>query len=396
MKKLGRLALCTPALLLGGCLTVPQISDELAATGLPVSYRLPGGCKPARVAMAEKVVKSREALGGNLRTLADGARVETQKFAAQTLLAMGGDERYEIGRLLAAGLNDSGPRNVQVSRDKLRRELQNALDAAQDGAFSGVASTLNADLAQGARIKLFEAYFEAYFRKGQVLQLSVDKAATLARLKKEAQNSLGLKDPLTSDQQKAVDAAAQKLLDLVCRNSDCTFLTVDDKGAFVNRAGQKFAFPTVTLTVAPGTDKNLDVTKIDEVQLVGDLTRIFWEAAYDLALEEKGYAMPFDPKATACGLDHTPFDCTPATAPGRQDLLTKVNDAADKTEGVAGAVAAQWVRGAWFASLDNEAIAKLLQTTVSINARKVAEVYAAGGCGTKGTGGARVEVKLVP
>lgn len=341
--------------------------------------------------------KARTSRLSALRSMAATAPIETQRFAAQTLLAMGGDERFETGKLVAAGLAADAPRAIEISRSRLREELQHAHDAAKDGAFTAIAGKIGASGAPSAT--LFETYFVAYFRKGQVLQVAVDKAATLERLKKEARRSLGFDESATlkPEEQKLVDAAAQKLLDLVCKNSDYTFLTVDDKGAFVNRAGQKFAFPTVTLTVAPGTDKNLDVTKIDEVQLVGDLTRIFWEAAYDWALEEKGYEVPFDPKSTACGIKTMKFQCVQATDPKeRQDKLKAVNEAADQTEGVAGALAAQAVRGAWFASLDNEAIAKLLQTSISINARKVAEVYAAGGCKAKGSGGVRFEVKLVP
>jgi len=139
----------------------------------------------------------------------------------------------------------------------------------------------------------------------------------------------------------------------------------------LNRAGQKFAFPIVTLAVTPGSGSGYELTKINEVALVGDLTRVFWEAAFDAQYP----SVPANPNATGCTHDPKLLKSC-ATAPGDK-ALERINLVADRTEAIAGAAAAQLVRGGWLLSLQNEALAQLLQTTISVSARKIAEAVAA-------------------
>ena len=56
------------------------------------------------------------------------------------------------------------------------------------------------------------------------------------------------------------------------------------------------------------------------------------------------------------------------------DKLNAINKSGDIAEGVGGYIAAQVVRGAWLASLNNEAVAKLVTTLISVSARKGTEL----------------------
>ena len=49
---------------------------------------------------------------------------------------------------------------------------------------------------------------------------------------------------------------------------------------------------------------------------------------------------------------------------------------ADKTEAIAGMVASQVVRGGWIGALNNEALAKAIQVSISVGSRKAAEEWA--------------------
>jgi hypothetical protein len=363
-----RLMFCLPMAALSGCLTLPEIRDATSKAGVEVSYRIPEpACEEGRTEMA--------------RVLVNRPRTGVAAASLQpTLDAMSGDPATEVGKIMTAMLapkqfqtRDADNAKVVISRKGLREQIQAAQNAAQEGAFrrAGVEG-----------FDLYERYFESYFRKGRFINAGLSKTAALERLKQDLRNGLNLSDDtaLPADQQKVLDDAAKALVDLLCKSEPCNLLKADEDAAFVNRAGQKFGFPVVTFVVKPGSAKGYELTKIDEVQVVGDLTRVFWEATFDVASKRSGLRLAADSKATACvapALAH--FDCIkPSEEKKQKEELAPLNLVADRTEGVAGFIAAQLVRGAYFFSLDNEAMAKLFQTSISVSARKAAELaYAA-------------------
>jgi hypothetical protein len=183
-------------------------------------------------------------------------------------------------------------------------------------------------------------------------------------------------DQLSSNDKATVDLAVDKLLSIVCTGNNCVLLNFADADAsFVSRAGQSFAFPVITLNIAPGTARGFEVTKIDEVAVVGDLTRVAIEATVDSW-------QPLVPAmGTATGCSDPKLFATCETV--ADDKLQKINQAGDIAEGVGGYVAALVVRGAWLASLNNEAPSKFVTTLISVSARKSAELamWAAQTCG---------------
>jgi hypothetical protein len=344
------LVICLPAFALSGCLTLPQIEERVnQAQSDEVSYRIP----------VLTCTKSKEAHG--------------QMIAAKNALGPMTGATTEIGKILTASLGHPDKLlspNVEVthiSRENLSRELRAIQLLAQETTSTKASKDMG----------VFERYFEAYFRKGRFINagLSIDDAKK--RIKQDLRNGLNIGDDtsLPADQEKILDEASAAFVKLVCPTAPCNLLKADEDAAFVNRAGQKFGFPVVTFVVKPGSARGYELTKLDEVQVVGDLTRVFWEATFDAASEGSGLKMPADAKATGCQSKRlNSFDCIDPKNEAGQKGLGSLNLVADRTEGVAGFVAAQVVRGAYFLSLDNEALAKLFQTSISVSARKAAEL----------------------
>jgi len=199
----------------------------------------------------------------------------------------------------------------------------------------------------------------------------IDQKAASARLQKDLSRAMGQDyDKMSPADKKIVDDVVKQMLAALCKNDKCQLWDLaDEDTAFITRSGQKFAFPVITVNIAPGTARGFEVTKIDEVAIVGDLTRIFVEASFDTAQPN----IPAIGKATGCinKPDAALFNDCRAEA---DDKLNAINKSGDIAEGVGGYIAAQVVRGAWLASLNNEAVAKLVTTLISVSARKGTEL----------------------
>lgn len=255
----------------------------------------------------------------------------------------------------------------------LDEDVRRMQDAAQRGGLSTIAGRASVD-GNARKLALYPLYFESYFRRGHFFTVKLDSDAATAVLRKQVLEGLNLKDgDLDKNQRELVDKAVASLLAQVCKDAKCVLLDESGDGAFLNRAGQKFGFPTIAVSLVPGSNKGFEVTKLDQVQVVGDLTRVAWEATFDTIMWEARIQPLANMKATACGIDKGPFDCL-GKDDKRQDALADVNAVADRVEGVTGALAAKLVRGGSVFALNNEAVAKLLETTASVWARKIAEI----------------------
>jgi len=290
--------------------------------------------------------------------------------------------KREIGKVLAAmspvqvfgesmELADANKTTeVRISRAQLRRELEELAKTAQAGGFRQLADS-QAPGAAFAEAEFFARYFEFYFRQGHLLTFGIDQKAAEARLKKDLSRAMGQDyDKMSAADKKIVDDAVKQMLATLCKNDKCQLWDLaDEDTAFITRAGQKFAFPVITVNIAPGTTRGFEVTKIDEVAIVGDLTRVFVEASFDTTQPN----IPAIAKATGC-IDKPSAALFKDCRAEADDKLNMINRSGDIAEAVGGYVAAQVVRGAWLASLNNEALAKLVSTLISVSARKGTEL----------------------
>jgi hypothetical protein len=142
-------------------------------------------------------------------------------------------------------------------------------------------------------------------------------------------------------------------------------------GGFVTRGGKAYAFPDVDVTVTPLSGTPIAVSKIDLSAVGSDVIRVFLEAVGDQIAR-----LPADPEATVCkekGLEC--FDPTSKDAQLTADQFTAVNTHANKVDTAVGGAIGKAIRGVSWISLNNEAIAKAVETAVAVTARKAAEKF---------------------
>ena len=373
-----RVAAIAVAFLLGACAYVPVVS-EVDETVQSKKLIPSVACDDARAALLR--IRSIGGLSGpssDARNFGKMNDVESTALAARSKLHR--KALFVLGNTLAldepivAGKAPAdAERPLDLSWSELDRDLKGVQDAAERGAFASLAARSTAGNEAG-KLALYPLYFANYFRRGHFFTVKIDTEAATTVLRKQVLEGLNLKDgDLNKDQRDLVDKAVASLLGQVCKDAKCIVVDESGDGAFLNRAGQKFGFPTVDVSIVPGSNKGIEVTKLDQVQVVGDLTRIAWEATFDTIMWEANLQPLANMKATACAIDKGPFDCLKKDDT-RQDDLARLNAVADRTEGVTGAFAAKLVRGGALFALNNEAVAKLLETTASVWARKLAEI----------------------
>ena len=261
-------------------------------------------------------------------------------------------------------------------------EVRAALDKAHDHGYREALALLQVpvDTREKTDKHPWPDYLVAYFRKGRFATIDVNLPDAKTAAYRQVRRGLNIPDDVKLDatQEAALQRAADALVAQVCKTAAaCTFLQAGgEEGYFFNRAGQKFGFPTVSFSIDPLSRKGYELTKIDEVQVVGDLTRVGVEAMFDELMHEAKLKPRADSKATGCAFDGY-FTCVDPKDDAGQKKLKALNDSADLVEGVAGAAAAQVVRGLGWTSLNNEALAKMAQTLLSVSARKIAEAIIA-------------------
>jgi len=236
-----------------------------------------------------------------------------------------------------------------------------------------------------AQVTLIEAYLKAYFLNGKFVSLDVDagnmQASILQQLKK--------KFP------KLPDAEVDKLVAKVLRqltgvdpvDGKYKLLAKLKDGGYVTRGGAKYAFPGVSISVDLTADQVVQASKVDFTQVGSDIVRIAIEATGDALAQ-----LPVDPSSTACEAINakTLKDYSKLRCYGRDneqvtvEEFAKVNDRAGKVETYVATATGQVIRGISWLSLNNEALAKLIETAVGVFARKAAEkvtwcVYACNG-----------------
>ena len=113
----------------------------------------------------------------------------------------------------------------------------------------------------------------------------------------------------------------------------------------------------------------MQASAVDFTQVGADIIRIVIEAIGDEIAQ-----LPANKASTACLMNTPELKCY--GDPKEQVTsaqFAQVNFKADQVEALAGATAGQLIRGASIAALNNEAVAKIVETAVAVIARKTAE-----------------------
>jgi hypothetical protein len=263
--------------------------------------------------------------------------------------------------------------------------------------------------------RFLSAYFDAYFRGGQFLQVTFNEqefVATLAmRVKHQfpkpgkapptAEDIAALLQPefdqldeksfvknLASDFQKNLPASGigsltpeqiqsvlQPAFDNLCRKaghaSNTCLSSTMGKSAFVTRAGLSVQFSGVSFAIGGKDTVGISHTYPQVANFGPQLIRVFVEAIFDA----NGPHPPAVPNSTACDPANNLFrgdECVTAGTPDdlRRQQIDMISAGA---EALSSSETGVIIRGASWAALNNELVASLLETLVGVNARKISE-----------------------
>ena len=214
-----------------------------------------------------------------------------------------------------------------------------------------------ADLDRQWRKAVFiREYTQAYFRNGQFFTATLDTNA----LKQTLNHQFG--DAMSEEE---LDDMVRKLLGFDPKSP--FFGKLGTKG-FVTRGGQNFQFQNVEATVNPAAAQPITVTAVDYTRAGSDLVRVFIHAIFDAA---DGLPAVADATGATLGTFGLPVN-KPGNGLADADFA-KVEQIAASVECVVSAGVGRLIRGAGWASLNNEALAGTLETLVGVTTRKYAE-----------------------
>jgi hypothetical protein len=219
--------------------------------------------------------------------------------------------------------------------------------------------------------KQIGAYLSAYFDNGDFISLSVDPSNLQASALAELQAKLGL----SADAAKAAVGDLLKQLTGQTPGTDGKYhlITSKDNGGFVTRGGDKYSFPTISVTITPGASHLVSATKVDFPQIGADIIRVYIEAVGDLWGQLPGTQKSTGVKSAL--LREYGKDASKKEQVSETDFM-KVNSISSTAETATASVTGQVIRGIGWVSLNNEALAKLIETAVGVVARKGTEKVA--------------------
>lgn len=260
--------------------------------------------------------------------------------------------------------------------------------------------------------ELIESYYLSYFRSGNFASVEVDLAELEAQLKKKLVDKFpGIKIPASGTAElysliKEYLGVDIKSIRQKCGASEKQFVQVEEKQcfvfgkvsdeAFISRSGEKYQFPPIDVKVSITAEKPVSFSDVDYTAVGSDFVRVFVEAVGDGLAQLPTVEGATGSKTSSDGetavlkvFDKNEYiiDKTVWTAWANTDIDDKedakyciddkyfgiVNDIANSFDGASSTAVGQLIRGAGPFSLNNEALAKLLETLVGAVVRKVAE-----------------------
>jgi hypothetical protein len=225
------------------------------------------------------------------------------------------------------------------------------------------------------QMTLIEAYLDAYFSSGRFLSITVDVSTPQQSFVAE----LGKYGVGASDAQTLFSRMSSEILGKTPENGKIALVAKMTDGGFVTRGGTKYVFSGISVTIDPTSANLIQASRIDFTQVGSDIVRIVLEATGDELAQ-----LPADKTSTACLLktngDLTNYPALKCYSEAEQQVTSQqfadVNTRASQVEAVAATATGQLIRGVSWISLNNEALAKLIETAVGVAARKATEKVA--------------------
>lgn len=231
-----------------------------------------------------------------------------------------------------------------------------------------VESTIN-------QMTLIDAYLNAYFSSGRFLSITIDAS----NLQQSFATELGKYGVGTDVAQKLFSDMSKEISGKTPQDGKISLLAKMTDGGFVTRGGTKYVFSGISVTIDPTSTNLVQASKIDFTQVGADIVRVVLEATGDEVAQ-----LPADKTSTACLLKNngqlTNYPALKCYSQNDQQVTAEqfatVNTRANQVEAVAATGTGQLIRGASWVSLNNEALAKLIETAVGVVARKATEKVA--------------------
>ncbi|EUJ11284.1 hypothetical protein Meth11DRAFT_2124 [Methylophilaceae bacterium 11] len=218
-------------------------------------------------------------------------------------------------------------------------------------------------------------YFKAYFRQGKFIQ-GKTKVSWLYEMLKDKLKSDA---PFLSDNQitDITNGLFKKLTGKEYKDAcpsgnscDIAFAGKLESTQFVTRSGVEYGFPHITVSVDPLAEKKISVSKIDWNKIGAEVARVYMEAVGD-----KLIGLPADPRSTACKINSL-LCYSEQSGYISSDDFALVSEHSDRVDTLVSNAVGKAVRGAGWISLNNEAIASIIETAIGTSAKKVAEKVA--------------------
>jgi hypothetical protein len=285
----------------------------------------------------------------------------------------------------AAPGDGASPRSadVPIKLEQLEAYLSSIEKATADGgwdALANVASSSRSIPPESRRMAAYiSAYMTAYFRHGKFFSAKLDASAYKTQLiGKLSEGSAGLSK---SDAQQIADQLFQ---DAGLKDGTVTLGSIATDG-FVSRGGQSLIIPEVQLTVSlPGGKINRP--QINYTLVGTDIVRVFLNAVFDSTLATPsasgatgGTIMTDNGAGTSVDVGLLTFAPDEFSKPRNghnavsPDEFGAIETRASQVDAASAAGIGRIVRGAGFVSLNNEALASVIETIIGVTLRKGAE-----------------------
>jgi hypothetical protein len=249
---------------------------------------------------------------------------------------------------------------------------------------------IKALMSLASQANYLKEYFRAYFRHGEFIQGKIEVSKLYDRIK----NKIREEAPYLSEKQ--IESIANDLFKKItgknyasaCKKEegerekeqeeeliDCKikFAGKLNSAQFISRSGAVYGFPHITVTIDPLSDDKVEITEIDWNVIGSKVVKVFIEAIGDQYI-----GIPADPRSTACKID--PSTCFKENVPQfgniSADDFSKVNAHADIVDALVSGVVGKTIRGAGWISLNNEALASMIESLIGTIAKKAAEKVA--------------------
>jgi hypothetical protein len=288
----------------------------------------------------------------------------------------------------ASGVAVQGQKPTELSRTGTRSFAKNLFDATNTGGWTKLAIDLRTErekivptrgasdpqaqmLARAIDLaSTVGAYLSAYFENGNFVTITIDPSHLEATAASELELKLGFSPNAANG---AVgDIEKQLVGESVGADGKYHLLTAKGDGGFVTRGGDKYSIPTISANFTPGLGRPFSASKVDFPQIGADVVRVFIEAVGDYWSRLPGVPQATGVKAQLL----TPFAADAPMPPMNETQFMSVNDWATRAETATAGATGQFIRGIGWVSLNNEALAKIIETAAGVAVRKGTEKVA--------------------